>query len=315
MNRKVLQGFLEKDGHHVTLADSGESALDIVRDKDFDVILTDISLTGMSGVETTKTIRTLPDKNKAVTPIIAITGNIALSDVEEYYSAGLNGFVAKPIEPEKLTETLAKVYKGNLENPVSLPETPLAEQTDDMAINQEKNTVTEENDVDETQHEPEINTETEEDTLSPMQHYLQTQKEEGDPSDFDSFEEAAEIFKEEKKNTSNTVFNQNTLQNLLDSLGKEQFNDLIQGFATTCESLVAALLSLKETGNIDDIRDRAHELKGMAANFGFTELGNIARNVESAARCDNLDTALFEIEKLPGADQRAKETIETLLNK
>ncbi|MEZ5919399.1 MAG: ATP-binding protein [Alphaproteobacteria bacterium] len=57
MNRKVLLGFLTKGHHNVTLTDSGESGLNICRHKAFDVILSDLNLSGMSGLETTKTLR------------------------------------------------------------------------------------------------------------------------------------------------------------------------------------------------------------------------------------------------------------------
>ncbi len=100
---------------------------------------------------------------------------------------------------------------------------------------------------------------------------------------------------------------------MLDNLGKEQFADLIEGCLKTGDDLISKLIDLKEGGDIDDIVDRAHELKGMAANFGFTELSNIAGNIERAARDENQDAALLEIEKLPDANQSAKTAIQTWL--
>ena len=104
------------------------------------------------------------------------------------------------------------------------------------------------------------------------------------------------------------------LQNLLDSLGREQFNDLLKSFISTADEIISTIEKLKETENINNIQYRGHELKGMAANFGFIELSNIAKNIEQAARDNNLETAVIEIEKLPDANQRAKEAIETWIN-
>lgn len=299
MNRRVLQGFLEKDGHHVMLSESGERALEILGSKPFDVILSDINLSGMSGIDFTQTVRKLSDRDRASTPIIAITGNVALSDVEEYYRMGLNGFIAKPIDPDKLSQALAKVHAGMLDSPVVLPELPKEEKV--QVTNSENPPGTKD---DFTYDNNEV-------SLSPLHQYVQDLEDEDGPEDFDSFEEAKATFENVEKNTGidETVFDQSMLNNLLESLGQEQFGDLIQGFITTADDIISKMIPLKEGGSVDEIRDRAHELKGMAGNFGITELSAIAGDIEKAAQDNNLDTALIGIDKLPDANERAKNAI------
>lgn len=284
MNRKVIQGFLENDGHHVTLAESGERALEIIKDEVFEVIFTDINLPGMSGIEVAKTIRIITDKNIAKTPIIALTGNVSLYDVQRYYKAGMNGFIAKPIDPEQLVETLNKVHNDNLDNPVSLPNTPNIEGINNM------------------------------DEIKPVSKSTYEQKTDSSEEEISPPFESDQSDIESNQSDASNIFDKNMLQNLLDSLGREQFNDLLKSFISTADEIISTIEKLKETENINNIQYRGHELKGMAANFGFIELSNIAKNIEQAARDNNLETAVIEIEKLPDANQRAKEAIETWIN-
>ncbi len=116
MNRKVLEGFLEQSGHHLSMANNGEKALEMCQKKHFDLILMDIQMGGMSGLEVTKKIRSMNDKKISKTPIIALTGNVQLTDIEKYFETGMNGFIAKPIDSKELTEVIYNASIGKFEN-------------------------------------------------------------------------------------------------------------------------------------------------------------------------------------------------------
>ena len=100
------------------------------------------------------------------------------------------------------------------------------------------------------------------------------------------------------------------MKGLVDSLGKAQIFGLMQSFMETADNIIEALQ--KET-DATNIRDRAHELKGMAANFGIKELAEIAKTIEAAGKDGNVEAALAEIPKLADAHLRAKAAIQQYL--
>jgi PAS domain S-box-containing protein len=105
VNRKVVQAYLAHRGHRVTLAVNGVEAVQKATDQDFDVVLMDIRMPEMDGLEATRRIRTLPSPRGQV-PIIALTANAYRTDSDACFAAGMNAFLAKPVDFAKLTETL-----------------------------------------------------------------------------------------------------------------------------------------------------------------------------------------------------------------
>lgn len=77
----------------------------------YDLILMDVHMPIMNGYEATKAIRALKSKKKANIPIIAMTANAFEEDKKEALGAGMNGYAAKPIEIDKLMQTLKDILK------------------------------------------------------------------------------------------------------------------------------------------------------------------------------------------------------------
>ncbi|AWK84932.1 response regulator [Azospirillum thermophilum] len=107
-NRMVIMEWLAPGGHRITCAASGEEALRAVAERPFDLILMDIRLEGMDGTEAARRIRALPDETSAMTPIIALTANASLKDRETYTAAGIDEVLTKPVNPDALTDALAR---------------------------------------------------------------------------------------------------------------------------------------------------------------------------------------------------------------
>ncbi len=100
INREVAKEILQKSGCNVTVAESGEDALALLKNKTFEVILMDIQMPGMDGIETTKEIREL---NLANAPkIIAMTAYAMKEDEERFLKLGMDGYLAKPIRASAL---------------------------------------------------------------------------------------------------------------------------------------------------------------------------------------------------------------------
>jgi CheY-like chemotaxis protein/anti-sigma regulatory factor (Ser/Thr protein kinase) len=110
VNQKVLKAIVEPMDVELVIVGDGRAALDAWRAGGFDVILMDIQMPVMDGITAAKTIREAERKEQlARTPILALTANALVHQVEEYLAAGMDGHVAKPIEISKLYDALNRV--------------------------------------------------------------------------------------------------------------------------------------------------------------------------------------------------------------
>jgi CheY-like chemotaxis protein len=98
VNQKLALRLLEKMGHRVTLAINGREALDLLKSNSFDLVLMDIQMPVMGGVEATQKIREAERQSGGHLPIIAVTANAMAGDAEKYLSAGMDGYVSKPVQ-------------------------------------------------------------------------------------------------------------------------------------------------------------------------------------------------------------------------
>jgi len=98
VNRKIGEKVLTKFGHRVTLAESGKEALFNIVESEFDLIFMDCQMPEMDGFETTRKIRDV----YIDTPVIALTANTSNEDKQAAIESGMNDFVSKPFQPDKL---------------------------------------------------------------------------------------------------------------------------------------------------------------------------------------------------------------------
>jgi two-component system, sensor histidine kinase and response regulator len=108
INQRVALRLLEKRGHKATLAANGQEVLSLLETQTFDLILMDVQMPVMSGVDATLEIRKREQKSGHHVPIYALTANAMKGDRERYVSSGMDGYLAKPIRPEELDELLCK---------------------------------------------------------------------------------------------------------------------------------------------------------------------------------------------------------------
>ncbi|HBN10021.1 MAG TPA: hypothetical protein DD435_15730 [Cyanobacteria bacterium UBA8530] len=106
INQKVVMRILEKRGHSVFLAEDGQQALSLWERVPVDLILMDVSMPVMDGLEVTAQIR---KKEKSHTPIVALTAHVLKGDVARCFSAGMDGYVPKPVDRIKLFREMARV--------------------------------------------------------------------------------------------------------------------------------------------------------------------------------------------------------------
>ncbi|MGZ6037892.1 MAG: response regulator [Phenylobacterium sp.] len=96
MNLRVVEEILGAFHHASVKAMSGAEALQLLAERPFDVVLMDIHMPGMTGIEAVRRLRDLPGPERN-TPVIALTADVFSRRPEEYSALGFNGFVAKPI--------------------------------------------------------------------------------------------------------------------------------------------------------------------------------------------------------------------------
>ena len=111
VNQLFLSRILEKEGHFVENASNGWQALAFCENKQYDVILMDIQMPEMDGIEASKRIRQM--KNNKNTPIIALTAYALQGDRERFLEQGLDEYVPKPVNMEELLQAMEKVTSGN----------------------------------------------------------------------------------------------------------------------------------------------------------------------------------------------------------
>jgi CheY-like chemotaxis protein len=114
-NAEILADLLELEEVEAEHAANGEEALKMFSEHEagyYDAILMDVRMPVMDGLAATKAIRALDRPDAKTIPIIAMTANVFDEDVDRSLQAGMNAHLSKPIEPERLYETMAKLIEA-----------------------------------------------------------------------------------------------------------------------------------------------------------------------------------------------------------
>jgi len=104
----LTKNVLLVEKFHITSVKNGQQVLNKLQKENFDLILMDINMPIMDGVECAKAIRTLENKEKASIPIVAITGNYKNYTLDDFKKIGINDYVQKPLDYDLLLSTVKK---------------------------------------------------------------------------------------------------------------------------------------------------------------------------------------------------------------
>jgi TMAO reductase system sensor TorS len=108
INQRVVSRLLEKHNHQVTVASNGRDALEALIEREFDVVLMDVQMPVMTGLEATEALREMEHGSGRRIPVIAMTAHAMKGDRELCLASGMDGYIAKPIQPKDLLRAIEK---------------------------------------------------------------------------------------------------------------------------------------------------------------------------------------------------------------
>jgi signal transduction histidine kinase/CheY-like chemotaxis protein len=109
VNQLVIRAVLEQMGHHCEVVADGAQAIERVARSPYDLVLMDIQMPHVDGLQATRRIRALPGDRGRV-PIVALTANAMAEERATYLEAGMNDHVSKPVDTKSLAQTIARVF-------------------------------------------------------------------------------------------------------------------------------------------------------------------------------------------------------------
>jgi len=113
VNQMLAVALLKKRGYDVTVADNGREAVELVKRSEFDVVLMDVQMPEVDGFEATAMIRAMEAETSKRLPIIAVTAHAMEGDRQRCLDAGMDDYVSKPMDPEKLEAAIVR-WTGQL---------------------------------------------------------------------------------------------------------------------------------------------------------------------------------------------------------
>ncbi|MFC1745838.1 PAS domain-containing protein [Candidatus Riflebacteria bacterium] len=293
---------LQQYGHTVVPAKNGREAVTLFRKGEIDLILMDLQMPEMDGLEATRRIRDLEAESEKHIPIIALTSGVLKEKLEKYSEAGVDATVEKPMDfPELfvLIENLAPEGLGDMiivgpPEPTSEPE-PEPEPVDEPEPTQEA--------------EPEPGPETEQpEPESEVEHLIEPEAP-AEPAPVSlpgiDFEKGLASWQEQK-----------------------MYLDALKGFTMKHKDVVDKLSVLIEKGDLEGAYRITHALKGLSENLAMTELFTIIEDVDTAVIArktdrakelltplrDALDTVISSISMLTGLQEGKENTVNTNLD-
>jgi len=124
VNQKLVKALLERQGHSVIVANDGQEAVGAFRTQPVDLILMDIQMPQMDGLEATIAIRQAEKQRGTHVPIVAMTAHAMQGDRERCLEAGMDEYLAKPIRAQRLFETIAAMADSSAGAPTAAPSPP-----------------------------------------------------------------------------------------------------------------------------------------------------------------------------------------------
>jgi signal transduction histidine kinase/DNA-binding NarL/FixJ family response regulator/HPt (histidine-containing phosphotransfer) domain-containing protein len=297
VNLKVIAGLLEMDKHIVTTTESGTEAINMVQARDFDLIFMDIQMPDFDGLTVTRAIRRMSNPKKSKVTIYALTGMGRDEDEAACRAAGMNGLLMKPITVPALKRVLINVAGAKQLQQHASPRDNKEQEDQDMKLQDV---------VDKAKSVADDVKKTYQDIKEQVRMGLASDDiplDESGVADEDNFPNDL------SKADQNVVINFANLDELRNSLPAESFIDIYNDLDSKAIELVDAIEAAWKDRDIDDLSEKAHNLRGMAGNFGLHVLSKIAERIERAAKANEIDKVERAVAKIRPALTRTNEVM------
>lgn len=116
-NRMVLQRLLHKAGHRVVAVEDGEAVLDAIEASDYDLVIIDLHMPGLNGLEILRRLRVMEAGSGRRTPVIVLSADVTPESIRRCEEAGSRAFIAKPVVPHRLLDAIAEIALGGKVSP------------------------------------------------------------------------------------------------------------------------------------------------------------------------------------------------------
>lgn len=271
VNRLVLDQLLRNTDAVTYLAESAEEAFKILDTSHIDVILMDLRMPKISGIEATKIIRAKSDPVLAATPIIAVSADVTPEQNEACRHAGVNDFLAKPVLHQDLVDLLRRYKPALLDDVSTVP----VELKRGGAVLEASRTETANNDA-----------------VAPIgpsaagSSNALSQNGTGQMgTDISEPFDDSGITLGEAEHVS--LLDLDVLDSLRSVIPPERLVALLSSFRSASNDLLKELVEAVEAGSVARIRDHAHALKGTSSSVGLKRLAHLCFEVQNA--CDQQD--------------------------
>jgi CheY-like chemotaxis protein len=249
VNQEVAVTLLTSWGHTVVVANNGEEALAAWATDSFDLVLMDVQMPKMDGLEATATIRTKEKETGNHIPIIAITAHVMKGDRQRCLEAGMDNYIPKPIDPKKLFEFIEQIIqtptlnlKGALEEKY-----PRKEQT-------------------------------------PSSVKVETDVFKKEAEKLTNLPASSEIEKKESTNQSDhPVLDKDAIMVHVDG-NMQLLKRMIAGFLEDCPRITSDIRQALDCGNSEGLWQAAHGLKGSVSHFSANSAYEAALKLEKIGR-------------------------------
>ncbi|TNE33141.1 MAG: hybrid sensor histidine kinase/response regulator, partial [Alphaproteobacteria bacterium] len=308
VNQKVVKGLLDKYGHNVRTFSQAQKAIDVLTAQpDIHIVFMDMQMPEMDGVTATQKIRAMSEAHMKSVPIIAMTGNVMDEDIQRCKAAGMNGYLAKPIDEEKMNKLIAqiaeKVYSSGTPNvtpsapaaaappqgaaPATPPqpaEKPAAAAPQQQAQQPPAQSAPQ-------QHPPKPAAQ--ENPAAASAPAQQPAAQPAQPAATPAAEPAAPAPAAEEPAPSGAalpekpdLYDKSMLESLRSALEAGDFESMMKDLYDKSDELIANLNKAAADGDAKALFGFGHDLKGMTANFGMSGISKTAAAIEAGGRAE-----------------------------
>ncbi len=286
VNQQLIVKFLKKQGHETAVANDGSEAVEALdRDPNFDIVLMDMQMPRMSGLEATAVIRKQEESTGRHIPIIALTASVLKGDRERCLASGMDEYLTKPVNRNELFAALGRV---------STVDPAVVDTSDSATI-----------DLDERVPVPA--------PIAPQDKSLPARDLHCEETLIMPKTNSSLLSALTWETTAPSVIDRKTLWKRLDG-DRELLRELLEGYRGCCPEVVAELREGVTRQDSKLVQRAAHQLKGMVSSLAATNAFSTARDLERSGQASDFTQAPDILAKLEVALREVDAELECIVN-